>query len=99
MSKYHKQEAVAARKNLKGSDLIIGEDLTYKNAKLLELATSHEDVKIAWSDDGKIIVSFESIRIKIVMTHKTDLKRPLLTRRKKNDGTETLLIIGNRLEK
>lgn len=99
MSRYHKQEAVAARKNLKGSALIIREDLTYKNAKLLELASRHEDVKNAWSDDGKIIVSFEGIRRKMVITHKTDLERPLLTRRKNDDGTETLMIIGSRLEK
>ena len=95
VSRYHKQEVMGVRKKLKGSAMVIREDLTYQNVKLLESASGHEDVKSAWSDDGKIIVSFEGIKKKLVVNHTTDLKKTLLSKKFNFAGKETHLIIGN----
>ena len=61
------------RRLLKGKAQVIREDLTRKNAKLLEEAS---DVSNAWSDQGKIIVKLDSDE-KTLVTLATDLNVPL----------------------
>jgi CTP-dependent riboflavin kinase len=51
----HKLKDISARKKLKGSTKVIREDLTLRNARLLEKLSQKEEVKNRWSDEGKII--------------------------------------------
>ena len=56
LSSYRKRrEIIANRRKLKGTGVVIVEDLTLKNQKLLSMARSVENVKSAWSSDGRII--------------------------------------------
>ena len=50
-----KREILQNRKKLKGTKIVIVEDLTMKNQKLLSLTRSCKNVKKAWSSDGRII--------------------------------------------
>ena len=43
------------RKKLKGTGIVIVEDLTLKNQKLLSKTRDAAKVKSAWSSDGRII--------------------------------------------
>ena len=45
-----RNDVMKNRKMLKGSAMVIREDLTFKNAKLLEEASAVSNVKAAWSD-------------------------------------------------
>lgn len=47
---------IGARRKLKGSKIVITEDLTRRNQDLLYKARNHPGVKTAWSHDGNIIV-------------------------------------------
>ena len=67
---------------LKGKAQIIHEDLTRKNAKLLEDASDAPNVSSAWSDQGKIIVNLDTDE-KMQVTLKTNLKIPLTPAPKK----------------
>ena len=55
MSRTLRNDVMKNRKMLKGSELVIREDLTLKNAKLLEDASAVPNVKAAWSDQGKVL--------------------------------------------
>lgn len=68
ISRELKDTVLRHRRKLKGTALVIREDLTTKNAKLLEKVSHHSNVKNAWSDDGKIIALLHSgikIRVKL----------------------------------
>ena len=63
-----------ARRKCKGSQIIIREDLTRRNIKLLERVSALNCVKSAWSDNGKIVAMLQS-GAKRNVDHKTDLSR------------------------
>ena len=46
---------IRARRKLKGSSIVIREDLTKANQELLLKVKGHQTVKSAWSHDGRII--------------------------------------------
>lgn len=67
-------KVMRARRKCKGTRVIIREDLTRRNAKLLEKVTALECVKTAWSDNGKVVVMLQNGSKKKV-DHNTDLSR------------------------
>ena len=81
-SKLNTVRLMKNRRLLKGSVYVIKEDLTYKNQKLLQDVSEVENVKTAWSDQGKIIALLETEKgegsPKVVVTLKTDLSLPLV---------------------
>lgn len=72
VSRETKGKVIKARRKLKGSPVVIREDLTLKNAKLLETVTGRPEIKKAWSDDGKIIALLHSGE-KVKINLQTDL--------------------------
>lgn len=54
VSRTLKRDVIKKRRSLKGSQIIIREDLTPKNAKILERASGKDEVVSACSDEGKI---------------------------------------------
>ena len=74
ISRISKHEVVKARRMLKGTAIVIREDLTLQNAKLLEKTSSHESVVAAWSDDGKILALLSNNK-KVVVDSKTDFRK------------------------
>ena len=76
VSRIYRNEVMRRRKMLKGKAKVIREDLTWKNAKLLEDASDAPNVSSAWSDQGKIIVKLDTDE-KMQVTLKTNLKIPL----------------------
>ena len=61
-----------ARRKCKGSGIVIREDLTQKNIKLLEKVNALDSVRLAWSEQGKIVALFHN-GTKKVIDHETDL--------------------------
>lgn len=51
-SRMNKMKVMKNRSSLKGSGYVIKEDLTLKNAKLLQEVAAISNVKAAWSDQG-----------------------------------------------
>ena len=82
MSRTLRNDVMKNRKMLKGSAMVIREDLTFKNAKLLEEASAVSNVKAAWSDQGKVLVLLDSDK-KMQVILDTDLKNPLAPKSKK----------------
>lgn len=74
-----KFEVLAVRRRLKGSSIVIREDLTTKNAKLLETVSAKPEVKNAWSHDGKIIALLRNGK-KIRVDLLSNLDQPLVSR-------------------
>lgn len=74
LSRETKHRVVHARKKLKGSAVVVREDLTQKNAKLLETVSRKEEVRNAWSDEGRIIALLQNGR-KIKVDIDTNLNR------------------------
>lgn len=54
-SRMRKRSIISVRKLLKGTSIVIREDLTTKTVKLLEKLSARDDVSNVWSDEGKII--------------------------------------------
>jgi hypothetical protein len=79
VSKEIKRKVVRQRRQLKGTAIVIREDLTAKNAKLLENASATDGVKNAWSDEGKIIALLHNGK-KIRLDIHSDLSRPFIPR-------------------
>ena len=52
---YHKMDAIQKRCVLKGTGIVIQEDLTKMNMKLLEKLSRLDSVETAWSRDGKLL--------------------------------------------
>lgn len=82
VSRMNKQKVMKNRRLLKGSVFVIKEDLTRKNAKLLQDTSEVENVEAAWSDQGKIIALLISEndsdkKQKVVVTLRTDLSLPI----------------------
>lgn len=67
-----KIEVMRARRKLKGTAVVIREDLTHENAKLLENTSAHKNVKLAWSDEGKIVALLKNNK-KILVDRKTNI--------------------------
>ena len=82
-SRLNKMRVMKNRRLLKRSVYVIKEDLTYKKQKLLQYVSEVENVKTAWSDQGKIIALLEAEEgeesPKVMVTLKTDLSLPLTT--------------------
>lgn len=81
VSRLQRMEVMSRRKTLKGTNFVIREDLTLKNAKLLECVSNVSNVKSAWSDQGKIIAELDTKSKKketVVVTLKTNLELPLV---------------------
>ena len=56
LNSYRKRrEIITNRKKLKGSGIVIAEDLTMKNQKLLSMARASKNITSAWTSDGRII--------------------------------------------
>lgn len=80
VSRSVRNDLMKKRSALKGSTFVIRDDLTRKNAKLLEKTSEVENVKSAWSDQGKIIALIDGDPAKketVVVTLKTDLSGQL----------------------
>ena len=82
VSRINRNEVIRRRKLLKGKAQVIREDLTRKNAKLLEEVSDVSNVSSAWSDQGKIIAKLDT-NDKMLVTLATDLKIPLVPPPKK----------------
>lgn len=54
VSREVKHSVIKSRRKLKGSAIVIREDLTQKNARVLEAVSRTDGVKMAWSSEGKI---------------------------------------------
>lgn len=79
-SRMNKMKVMKNRSSLKGSGYVIKEDLTLKNAKLLQEVAVISNVKAAWSDQGKVIALLDNDtqgKQKVVVTLRTDLSLPL----------------------
>lgn len=74
LSRETKVKTLRARRKLKSSAALIREDLTKKNAKLLETVSARPEVKSAWSDEGKILAPLHTGRKPRVDLH-SDLDR------------------------
>lgn len=85
-SRMLRNEVIKRRKSLKGSVYVVREDLTNKNAKLLEKASKVSNVSAAWSDQGKVLVLLESGK-KMQVTLNMDLTTPLVFKKKQNAKT------------
>nr|XP_054761408.1 uncharacterized protein LOC129267808 [Lytechinus pictus] len=74
-----KREILQNRKKLKGTKIVIAEDLTMKNQKLISQTRSSKSVKTAWSSDGRIIALLGSTssgkNITKLLTCEEDLRR------------------------
>lgn len=68
---------MSVRRNLKGPSDVIREDLTIKNAKLLEEVSAKAEVENAWSDDGEILALLRNGR-KLRSGINSDLTIPLI---------------------
>ena len=55
MSRDARDEAIRRRKQLKGSGIVILEDLTTMNVKLMNRVNNHDQIERSWSQNGKII--------------------------------------------
>ncbi|PIK54717.1 hypothetical protein BSL78_08363 [Apostichopus japonicus] len=72
----HKQKLIKARRKLKATGIVIKEDLTQENAKLLHLTQKKEKVKNCWTIDGRIIAlvkTSDQQETKININSSTDL--------------------------
>ena len=76
VSRTLKMQTITRRRKLKGTRTVIREDLTLKNAKLLEKVSASENVKSAWSSEGKIMAVLNSGKT-LSVTNQTDLARAL----------------------
>lgn len=76
LSRTLRTEVIRARRKLKGTRIIIKDDLTLKNQKLLQEAAAVGNVQSAWSDNGRIIVLLETGK-KVVVDLKMDLTEPI----------------------
>jgi hypothetical protein len=74
-SRMRKRSIISVRKLLKGTPSVIKEDLTTKNAKLIEKLSARDDVSNVWSDEGKIITLLMNGK---KMRVNTDLSRTFL---------------------
>ena len=50
-----RREIITNRRKLKGSGIVIAEDLTQKNQKLFAQTRAAQKIKSAWTSDGRII--------------------------------------------
>lgn len=73
VSRMKKEDVLKARRKLKGTAVVIREDLTIQNAKMLESVSHNDCVKAAWSDDGKNIAPLKNDK-KVVITSRTDIE-------------------------
>ena len=71
-----KIQAITLRRKLKGTAIVIREDLTSKNVKLLQSVSALDQVKSAWSVEGRILTELHNGNI-VSVTHQTDLSKPL----------------------
>lgn len=72
VSRANTLRSIKRRRALKGTQLVIREDLTQKNIKLLEKTSAVTGVKTAWSDQGKVYALMGDGR-RMEVTHTTDL--------------------------
>jgi len=72
VSRITTHDVIRTRRAHKGSAIVIREDLTLQNAKLLEKVSAKDSVTSAWSDGGKIIALLKD-KSKVVIDGKTDL--------------------------
>lgn len=93
VTRSNKMLVMRNRRKLKGTQFVIKEDLTRKNQKLLLDVMEVENVKTAWSDQGKIIALLEDEDgdlakdgPKQVVTLRTDLTRPIKAEKPGNRG-------------
>lgn len=77
VSKATKKKVIGLRRQLKGTSIVIREDLTIKNAKLLEEVSGKKEVRNAWSDEGKIIAVLLNGK-KLRFDLSSDLSKPLI---------------------
>ena len=79
LTSYRKRrEIIQNRKKLKGTGIVIVEDLTLKNQKLLTVTRSSSKVISAWSSDGRIIALIGASggkNITKLITREEDLKK------------------------
>lgn len=76
VTRFKKFEVIKSRKKLKGSPVVIKEDLTRRNIQRVQEVKEVENVTEAWFDDGKLIALLDSDD-KVRVTYKTDLTKPI----------------------
>lgn len=76
ITRFKKFEVIKSRKKLKGSPIVIKEDLTRRNIQRVQEVKEVENVTEAWFDDGKIIALLDS-KHKVKVSYKTDLTKPI----------------------
>lgn len=84
VSRMNRNEIIKKRTKLKGTAFVIREDLTNKNAKLLEQASDIPNVTAAWTDQGRVIVLLDS-KEKTQINLMTDLSMPIEIEKNKKD--------------
>ena len=82
VTRFKKYEVIKSRRLLKGTSVVIKEDLTQRNIQRIQEALEVENVTKAWSDDGKIIALLDS-NDTVQITYKTDLSKPIKAPKKK----------------
>ena len=55
-----RRQVFSAKRRLKGSNIVITENLTKRRSELLHRTKSQPDVKVAWTTDGRIVCLLES---------------------------------------
>ena len=67
-----REEIIKNRRKLKGTKIVIVEDLTAKNQALLNEARKHSKVETAWSKDGRIIALLKGNKNSTKLIRSTD---------------------------
>ena len=75
-SRMDKIHVIRNRRKLKGKSIVIREDLTRKNQQVLEKVSQVQNVKAAWSEEGRIIAMLNDDST-VTVNITTDLSRPL----------------------
>ena len=75
-----RHEVIKGRKKLKGTSIVIKEDLTVRNLKRMNDVRAVENVTNVWSDEGKIIALLDS-NDKVLIDYKKVLTKPIVPKR------------------
>jgi hypothetical protein len=78
MRRCHRMEAIYKRRALKGTRVVIREDLTPLNQKLLREVSTTENVDNAWTRDGQVFAMHSLTRNIIKVTHFDDIATKFL---------------------
>ena len=72
VSRVNTIQTMKLKRSLKGSSVVIREDLTQRNVALLKKTSAMPQVKTVWTDQGRIFALLQNGR-KVAVTHSTDM--------------------------